>query len=133
MQQIVRTALWLLIVSLFGGFTAVVQAHPADEYQFSSPEKRQQAVSLAKSLRCPQCQNQSLLESNAVAAQDMLLKVYELVDEGQSDSQVMDYFTERFGDIVRYQPRIAANTLVLWLTPLLLVFGFGWLVFRRPR
>ena len=34
------------------------------------------AIELAKSLRCPQCQNQNLVESNSPIAYDLRIEVY---------------------------------------------------------
>ncbi len=39
-----------------------------DLFEFHSIELQQRATRLAKTLRCPQCQNQNLVESNAQAA-----------------------------------------------------------------
>lgn len=51
----------LLALSLL--FSPWVFADLVDTYHFSSPQHQQQALALAKELRCPQCQNQNLLES----------------------------------------------------------------------
>ena len=34
-------------------------------FEFDNLAQQQQAISLAKTLRCPQCQNQNLIESNS--------------------------------------------------------------------
>lgn len=51
-----REMLLLLLLS------TVAQAQVIDNWAFSSPEQRQTALNIAGELRCPQCQNQSLLE-----------------------------------------------------------------------
>ncbi|WP_204483401.1 cytochrome c-type biogenesis protein CcmH, partial [Aeromonas veronii] len=75
------------------------------------------AQELARALRCPQCQNQNLVESNSPIARDLRLEVYRWVDEGQSDEQVIARMTERFGDFVRYDPPFKASTALLWGGP----------------
>lgn len=95
-------------------------ASGVDTYQFRSPELQIRAQELARALRCPQCQNQNLVESNSPIARDLRLEVYRWVDEGQSDEQVIARMTDRFGDFVRYDPPLKASTLLLWAGPLLL-------------
>ncbi|WP_241006139.1 cytochrome c-type biogenesis protein CcmH, partial [Aeromonas media] len=79
-------------------------ASGVDTYEFKHPELQTRAQDLARALRCPQCQNQNLVESNSPIARDLRLEVYRWVDEGQSDEQVIARMTERFGDFVRYDP-----------------------------
>ncbi|MFM4722571.1 heme lyase NrfEFG subunit NrfF [Aeromonas veronii] len=111
--------------------SATAYASGVDTYEFRHPERQTRAQELARALRCPQCQNQNLVESNSPIARDLRLEVYRWVDEGQSDEQVITRMTERFGDFVRYAPPFKASTALLWGGPLLL-FGLALLtLFRR--
>lgn len=111
--------------------SATAYASGVDTYQFRHPELQNRAQELARALRCPQCQNQNLVESNSPIARDLRLEVYRWVDEGQSDEQVITRMTERFGDFVRYDPPFKASTALLWGGPLLLL-GLALLtLFRR--
>ncbi|WP_314924673.1 heme lyase NrfEFG subunit NrfF [Aeromonas piscicola] len=96
-------------------------ASGVDTYQFQHPERQRRAQDLARALRCPQCQNQNLVESNSPIARDLRLEVYRWVDEGQSDEQVIARMTSRFGDFVRYDPPFKASTALLWGGPALLL------------
>ncbi|WP_445206864.1 heme lyase NrfEFG subunit NrfF [Aeromonas sp. MR7] len=96
-------------------------ASGVDTYQFQHPELQSRAQDLARALRCPQCQNQNLVESNSPIARDLRLEVYRWVDEGQSDEQVIARMTSRFGDFVRYDPPFKASTALLWGGPALLL------------
>ncbi|WP_029790969.1 cytochrome c-type biogenesis protein CcmH [Vibrio harveyi] len=94
-----------------------------DLFEFHSIELQQRATRLAKTLRCPQCQNQNLVESNAQAAKDLRLKVYTMVNEGHSDQEVKDYLVTRYGNIVLYKPPFNYSTAMLWiLSALFLIF-----------
>ncbi len=94
-----------------------------DLFEFHSIELQQRATRLAKTLRCPQCQNQNLVESNAQAAKDLRLKVYTMVNEGHSDQKVKDYLVTRYGNIVLYKPPFNYSTAMLWILPaLFLIF-----------
>lgn len=109
----------LIILGLL--LSIAVQAEMVDTFQFSSPEQRTRAVALAKSLRCPQCQNQNLVESNSPIAYDLRLEVYRMIEEGKSNQQIIQLMTDRFGLFVLYKPPLQWNTLLLWGLPLLLL------------
>lgn len=98
-------------------FCGLVQAEMVDTFQFSSNENRVRAVNLAKSLRCPQCQNQNLVESNATQAFQLRLEVYEMVEQGKSNQEITQIMTNRFGHFVNYKPPVNAQTWVLWGVP----------------
>lgn len=93
----------------------------AELFEFNSEQQRQEAVQLAKSLRCPQCQNQNLVESNSPVAKDLRLKVYQMVKEGKSDDEIIEFMIHRFGDFVLYDPALSKQTVVLWFFPILLL------------
>ncbi|MFC0322345.1 heme lyase NrfEFG subunit NrfF [Gallibacterium melopsittaci] len=98
---------------------SIANAEIVDTFQFHSPETQQRAIALAKTLRCPQCQNQNLVESNAAVAYELRLEVYQMVNEGKSDDEIINIMTERFGNFVRYDPPFTLNTYLLWLLPIL--------------
>lgn len=106
---------FFILLLLF--FMLPAHANIVDTYQFSSPEKQQAALKLAKDLRCPQCQNQNLLESNSPIAKDLRLEVYTLIEQGHDEDYVINKMTSRYGDFVLYKPPLKTKTLLLWLLP----------------
>lgn len=120
-KQFLTEVLLALLIALLLCGTSLATASGVDTYQFRHPELQSRAQELARSLRCPQCQNQNLVESNSPIARDLRLEVYRWVDEGQSDEQVITRMTSRFGDFVRYDPPLKVSTALLWLGPLLLL------------
>ena len=42
---------------------------------------------------------------------------------GDSDEQVMQFVTARYGDYVRLSPPLNASTLILWIAPALVLIG----------
>ncbi|HHQ4687121.1 heme lyase NrfEFG subunit NrfF [Aeromonas veronii] len=126
-----RHSLACALLALGMLLSATAYSSGVDTYQFRHPELQNRAQELARALRCPQCQNQNLVESNSPIARDLRLEVYRWVDKGQSDEQVITRMTERFGDFVRYDPPFKASTALLWGGPLLLL-GLALLtLFRR--
>lgn len=104
-----------------------------DTYHFDSVEQEQQYRELTEQLRCPKCQNNSIADSNAIIAADMRAKVYELMMQGQSKQQVIDYMVARYGNFVTYEPPVTPATLILWVGPLLFVLIGGAVVIMRSR
>ena len=95
-------------------------------------EARMQAI--AVELRCLVCQNQTIADSNAELAVDLRNQVREMLRQGKSQREIIDYMTARYGDFVLYRPPVNAATTLLWFGPLaLLVGGVAtlWLVLRR--
>jgi cytochrome c-type biogenesis protein CcmH len=128
-----REDLKLLAILLF---TLIpVQAYAAiDNYTFADPKQEQLFYDLSKQLRCPKCQNQNIADSNSQLAQDLRRKTYELVKQGKSEQQVIDYMVARFGNFVSYDPPLTPATLFLWLGPLAFVlFGFYFLLSQIKR
>ncbi|EKS7813242.1 cytochrome c-type biogenesis protein [Edwardsiella piscicida] len=124
-----RGALLALGLLLPGALWAAV----IDTYNFTSEAQEQQYRELTEQLRCPKCQNNSIADSNAIIASDMRQKVYELMQQGYSQQQVVDYMVARYGNFVTYEPPVTPATLILWIGPLLAILGGGWVLVRLAR
>lgn len=111
------------------------QIKQVETFQFKNNSEQTRAITLARELRCPQCLNQNLMESNSPIAKDLRLVVYKMVDEGNTNTQIIDFMTTRFGDFVLYNPKFEAKTYLLWLGPflLLLLFVIGGVVVVRKN
>ena len=110
----------LLVICLFSTALLAQEVLP-----FEHESQRQLYQQLTAELRCPQCQNQNIADSNAIVAVDMRQKTYQLVQEGKSRQQVLDYMINRYGDFVHYQPPVTRFTVWLWLLPLLMLLGLA--------
>ncbi len=102
-------------------------AQAFDIYEFETAEQEQQYRKLITELRCPKCQNQSIGDSDADIAEDMRRKTAELINQGMTNDEVVEYFRARYGDFVSYRPPMNATTAVLWFGPavILLLGAFG--------
>ena len=83
---------------------------------------------LAKVIRCPVCQGQSINDSSAELAQNMRRQARDLLGAGYTDEQILMYFETAYGEFIRFKPKSEGFNLVVWLLPLI-GFGFGLLVF----
>jgi cytochrome c-type biogenesis protein CcmH len=116
---------------------AVIPAYAGIEvHQFNSPELEARYKHLTNTFRCLVCQNESLAESNAPLAKQLREKAYEMLNNGASDKEIVDYMVQRYGDFVLYSPPLMPTTYLLWIGPFaLLVFGIVIMqtIIRRNR
>ena len=105
-------------------FVAAGHANVIQSYDFDTEAQEQQFFRLTEELRCPQCQNQSIADSNAGISEDLRREVHRMVLEGADDKTVIEFMLDRYGEFILYRPKFENKTLVLWLGPLvLLLFG----------
>ena len=81
----------------------------------------ERARNISKTLRCLVCQNQSIDESEAALAKDLRLIVRERLKLGDNDEEVINFIRERYGDFVLLDPPVNKKTIVLWLSPILIL------------
>jgi cytochrome c-type biogenesis protein CcmH len=114
-------AKWLVLLlwSLCTLTALAGEALPAAE----DPVLEAKVMRIASELRCLVCQNQTIADSHAGLAIDLRNQVREMVKRGQSEQQINDYMTARYGDFVLYRPPVKSTTLVLWLAPAVMVVG----------
>ena len=104
-----------------------------ETYEFSSPDLASRYHQLSQELRCPKCQNQNIADSNAPIARDLRVVLYEQLEAGQTDAQILDFMVARYGQFVRYRPEVDRQTALLWWSPLLLLVLGGVGVGRHFR
>ena len=80
------------------------------------------------------CQNQSIDDSDAPLAHDLRVLVRERLQAGDTDEQVIEFLTARYGEFVLLKPPFSLHTALLWLTPVgILVVGACGLAFASRR
>jgi cytochrome c-type biogenesis protein CcmH len=111
---------------MLGAGVAPCRAVEPDEI-LPDPALEQRARDISTGLRCLVCQNQSIDDSHAPLARDLRLLVRERLRAGDTNTQVTDYVVQRYGDFVLLKPPLRADTLILWLAPLLVLIAGIWL------
>ncbi|MCP4878776.1 MAG: cytochrome c-type biogenesis protein CcmH, partial [Gammaproteobacteria bacterium] len=76
-----------------------------EAYQFESAQMEADYNKLIDELRCLVCQNQNLSGSDADLARDLRRETYEMLQQGKSPQQVVDFMVARYGDFVLYRPQ----------------------------
>jgi len=123
---------WLALFVLWLGL-----AWPAwsriEALEFNNPQVEKDYYTLIDELRCLVCQNQNLKDSNADLAKDLRQQTYQMLQQGKSKQDVIDYMVARYGDFVLYRPPLKNSTLLLWVGPFVLLLLVLVLVLRRIR
>lgn len=76
---------------------------------------------LAKELRCVQCQSETLADSAAPLAVDMRREIRDMMRTGKSDAEIKQFLVARYGEFVLFRPPVKVTTLPLWLGPFVLL------------
>lgn len=122
---------WLL-VCLLTGAQAREAAPAADD-----PQLEARMLRITSELRCLVCQNQTIADSHSGLAEDLRRQVREQLARGDTDQQVRDFMTMRYGDFVLYRPPVKTTTALLWFGPALMCVGgliaLGVVLRRRSR
>lgn len=102
--------------------------------QLPDPAKEAEAMRLMHSLRCIQCQGQSIADSDAPMAGTMRAEVRQQIAGGQKPDAIRDWMIGRYGEWVSFEPDMKGAGLLLWIAPLLIFLAAIWVargLFRR--
>ena len=123
-MKFLRTALSVLLLAWAGTSLAGLE-----KFDFTGNVDEDRYKELIAEIRCLVCQNQSLSDSDAELAHDLRQEVYDLMNEGQGDAQIVDFMVARYGDFVLYNPPVKPSTYLLWYGPfVLLAIGILFLI-----
>lgn len=96
---------------------------------FDDPQLQARYLKIISEVRCVQCQNQSIKDSNVPLASDLRREIRRLISEGKTDADIADFLVVRYGEFVLYRPKM----LALWIIPFLLLSIGGFALFRIVR
>lgn len=112
------------------------QCFAIDDHQFTDPQQQKTYELIISELRCLVCQNQTIADSNAELAADLRRQTFEMLQQGKSKDEIVQFMTDRYGDFVLYNPPLKTKTALLWLGPIaFLLMGLtiiAWFI-RRKR
>lgn len=117
-----------LAAGLGGGF-AYAQA-PEGSYD------EEEAQAIDQMLMCPVCPAESIDQAQVPLARQMRQRVRELLAEGASRQEVLDYFADRYGQYVLASPPKSGFNLLAWILPiagLVAALGAALLVLRAMQ
>ena len=120
-------SLFLLVIS-----PARVSAQ-VDTFAFETEEQQARFRHLSDIFRCPMCQNTSLSGSSGGTAEDLRREIHDMIIDGWTDEEIEQFMFDRYGDFIFYQPRLRAETILLWFGPLLFLIIGGLVAFSVWR
>jgi len=126
-----RLAAALLLLAAPLGAQDKLPPAPYAYTQLEDPAREAKARALMETLRCLQCQGQSIADSDAPIAGDMRNQVRLRIKAGEDPEAVRAWLIERYGDYVSYAPRVTATTWPLFAAPWLLMLLAVVLLRRR--
>ena len=108
-------------MKIFGAFTIIFLLMVFNNLYANENNKRHE---ITKNLRCLICQGQSVYDSDSDFANSMKILVDKKLNEGLSEKEIYNFFKEKYGEWILYDPGLNKNTYLLWLLPIL-IFLFG--------
>ncbi len=115
-ERCLRAVLALLLAGAVG-LAAAQEAKPMAE----DPVLEAKVMAIAEELRCLVCQNETIAASHADLAVDLRKQIRQKLQQGQTQTQILDFMVQRYGDFVLYRPPVKSSTWLLWGGPFLLL------------
>ncbi len=112
---------------------SVAPAFAIDITQFDDPAKQEQYLRLTHELRCMQCLNTSIADSQVDLAADLRHEVRDLVNQGKTDDEIRKYMVDRYGEFILFRPLTNARNMWLWLAPIIFLMIGGLVAVRILR
>ncbi len=91
-----------------------------DSNQDESASER--AASIARTIRCPQCDGETVAESNAPIAQTIRAEIATRVSEGQTDEEIRSFLAKSYGQDVLLIPPSSGGGSAVWIIPIVGIF-----------
>lgn len=99
-----------------------------------APTDTERVQHLSGELRCPTCVSQTVAGSDTPVAEGMRAEVTRQVAAGRSDSQILSWFKQRYGESIVLLPTRHGLGPLLWAVPGgALAIGVGVILWRRRR
>jgi cytochrome c-type biogenesis protein CcmH len=116
------TLLLVLLLALVPGR----RAWAVDPATLSDPVLQARYEVLIHELRCVQCENSTLADSDASIAADLRHQIRDMLAAGKSNQQIKDYLVSRYSEFILFRPAYSWRNAWLWGLPLLLLMlGVG--------
>ena len=114
----------IIIVIIFFFFSLTAEAQDSNSKLINK---------ISKNIRCLVCQGQSIYDSQSDFAISLKLMINKKIEEGYTEEQIYDYLINQYGEWILYDPKSNKNTFFLWLLPILVFLGGGWIVFKKTK
>ena len=100
-------------------------------FNFIKADEQNKSSKITKNLRCLICQGQSVYDSDSEFANSLKVLVDKKIKEGLSEEQIYQYFKDKYGEWILYDPELNKNTYILWLLPILIFLVGGAIIYKN--
>ena len=101
------------------------RAWAVDPTRMADPALQARYEVLIHELRCVQCENNSLADSDADIAGDVRRQIRTMLSAGKSDAEIKGYLVSRYSEFILFRPTYSWRNAWLWGLPaVLLLVGF---------
>ena len=114
----------IIIVIIFFFFSLAVNAQDSNNKLINK---------ISKNIRCLVCQGQSIYDSQSDFAISLKLMINKKIEEDYTEEQIYDYLINQYGEWILYDPKFNKNTFFLWLLPIIVFLGGGWIIFKKTK
>jgi cytochrome c-type biogenesis protein CcmH len=113
-------------LALVMAFALVAVVAPAYAQNPSADEINE----VAKKLSCPTCTGISVADCPTETCAQWRAKIGEMLSEGRSEPEILDYFAARYGDHVLQVPPKRGFFVLVWVLPIIAILaGLAWLFY----
>ncbi|PWH15064.1 MAG: hypothetical protein DDG58_11865 [Ardenticatenia bacterium] len=134
MFGVLRVALRCLAFSSLWVVLALAWDAPGMFAQTPSPDEINR---VAKMLSCPTCAGINVADCPTETCAQWRAKIGELLAEGKTDQEILEYFAARYGDHVLQVPPTRGFFLGVWIVPIIAILAglgtFGYLAHRWTK
>ena len=114
----------IVVFVVLSSFGTLVQAQGSDYDRVNE---------IAEKLNCPTCTGINLADCRTQTCTQWKDQIKDLLDQGKTDQEVLDYFVAQYGTQVLQEPPKSGFTLSLWVLPILMIVIGGGLLFVTMR
>jgi cytochrome c-type biogenesis protein CcmH len=112
-----RSMVWVVLGALAVGMLTLAVLD-----RDGGPQSNEDRVyEIAGKFACPECQGQSIAESDIPISREIRLEIARRLDQGQTEGQIRDYLVSNYGENIDYTPRATGVTGLVWIIPVVVV------------
>ena len=104
------------IVAILGTLALLLGGSQPVAAQDATPVQRE-TVEIARTLKCPVCESQSVADSPSQLAQEMRVYIQRRLEAGESREAIVQDLVDRYGEGILLEPPRAGFTLLVWWLP----------------
>ncbi len=111
----------LMLLAVLAAAAPLCAAWALDPARLTDPAQQARYEVLIHELRCVQCQNSTLADSDAWIANDVRRQIRDMLVAGKSDQEIKNYLVSRYSEFILFRPRYSWRNAWLWLLPVALL------------